>query len=115
MTGFTGSLGTQLLQALVNDPYVSKIVCLNRAEDALQRTQKAFAQRNVKVDLSKAEFHNAEFADARLGLSTEVYDTLRDEVDIVIYNAWNVNFNQPLEYFQGMYAPSNIFQKGTEI
>ena len=115
LTGSTGSLGTQLLQALLNDPIVSKIVCLNRAEDALQRTQNAFAQRNVKVDLSKAEFHKAEFADARLGLSTEIYDTLRNEADIVIHNAWKVNFNQSLESFQGTYAPSNLFQRGTEI
>ena len=94
LTGSTGSLGTQLLQALVNSPLVSKVVCLNRAEDALQRTQKAFAQRNVKVNLSKAEFHKAQFADTHFGLSTEIYDKLRDEADVIIHNAWNVNFNQ---------------------
>lgn len=94
LTGSTGSLGTQLLQALINDPQVSKVICLNRAEDALRRTQKGFAQRNVRVDLSRAEFHKAHFADPQFGLSTEAYNTLRDKVDVIIHNAWNVNFNQ---------------------
>lgn len=94
LTGSTGSLGTQLLQALVNDPIVLKVICLNRAEEALQRTQKGFAQRTVNVDLSKVEFYKTQFADAQFGLSIEGYKALRDEVGIIIHDAWNVNFNQ---------------------
>lgn len=104
LTGSTGSLGTQLLKPLIIDPQASKVVCLNRADNALQRTQDAFAQRTVKADLSKAEFHEAQFADVRFGLSTEAYDTLRDEGDVVIHNAWTVNSNQSLESFEGTYS-----------
>lgn len=104
LTGSTGSLGTQLLQALLKDPRVWKVVCLNRAEDALQRTQKALSQRNVKIDLFKAEFHKAQFADAQFGLSDDVHDMLTNEVNVVVHNAWNVNFNQSLESFEGTYS-----------
>lgn len=100
LTGSTGSLGTQLLQALITDPRVSKVVCLNRAEDALQRTQKGFASRNVNVDLSKVEFHKAQFTDAQFGLGTETFNALREEVNVIIHNAWNVNFNQSLDSFE---------------
>lgn len=92
LTGSTGSLGIQLLQAHVNDPVVSRVICLNRAEDALQRARKGLAQRTVSIDLSKA-FYKTQFADIEFVLSTEVYNTLRDEVDIIIHDAWNVNFN----------------------
>ena len=92
LTGSTGSLGIQLLQAHVNDPVVSRVICLNRAEDALQRARKGLAQRTVSIDLSKA-FYKTQFADIEFVLSTDVYNTLRDEVDIIIHDAWNVNFN----------------------
>lgn len=108
LTGSTGSLGTQLLQPLIIDPQVSKVVCLNCADNALQRTQDAFAQRTVKVDLSKAEFHKAQFADVSFGLSTEAYDTLRDEGDVVIHNAWTINSNQSLESFEGTYSEKKL-------
>ena len=100
LTGSTGSLGTQLLQALIADPQVSKIICLNGAEDALLRTQKGFASRNIKIDLSKVEFHKAQFSDPQFSLSPSTYTTLQSSVDIIIYNAWKVNFNQSLESFE---------------
>lgn len=100
LTGSTGSLGTQLLQALLHDRQVSRVICLNRAENALERTQKRFAQMNLIADLSKAEFYTADLGDGQLGLPTEVFGLLQDEADIIIHNAWNVNFNQPLESFE---------------
>lgn len=100
LTGSTGSLGMQLLQALLQGPQISKVICLNRAHDALQRTKTAFSQRGITPDLSKAVFHKAQFSDLHFGLLPGVYTTLQDEVQVIIHNAWNVNFNQSLESFQ---------------
>ncbi|KAK4693659.1 hypothetical protein P7C71_g3783, partial [Lecanoromycetidae sp. Uapishka_2] len=99
LTGSTGSLGTQLLQALIEDPQISKIICLNRAENALQRAQKSLTLQNIRLDLVKVEFHKAQFADPHFGLSAESYSSLLTQINIIIHNAWNVNFNQSLESF----------------
>lgn len=102
LTGSTGSLGTYILQALLMDPTVAKIYCLNRAKNARERHEKDFAERGEEHIFNdpKAEYLTANFDDPQFRLSNEKYAEIRDRADIVIHNAWKVNFNHSLESFE---------------
>ncbi|KAK4994905.1 hypothetical protein LTR66_005174, partial [Elasticomyces elasticus] len=110
LTGSTGTLGTNILQVLLRDPNVSKIYCLNRAPDARERHQKAFAARGEQYDLDpKVEFLTTEFGATQLGQSdeglltagcTKAWTTLLANVDVIIHNAWKVNFHHQMESFE---------------
>lgn len=103
LTGSTGSLGTQLLQALVRNSQVSHIHCLNRSKDALSRHEKDFKSRGVDVNLSGVAFHKAEFGEAQFGLSDEVYGGLKADVDVIVHNAWKVDFNHSVDSFEDVH------------
>jgi thioester reductase-like protein len=102
LTGSTGSLGTYILQALLKDPAVEKIYGLNRAANARERHQKDFTARGEDHDFSspQAEFLMANFDDPHFGLSGEKYGEVLARTDVVIHNAWKVNFNHSLESFE---------------
>jgi thioester reductase-like protein len=101
LTGSTGSLGTMLLKALLSDPNVSKVYCLNRSRNAQERHLKTFTDQGIAELLSsKANFLQASFGDRHLGLTEEKYVSLQLNTDVIIHNAWAVNFNQRLESFE---------------
>ncbi|KAI0023532.1 male sterility protein-domain-containing protein [Xylariomycetidae sp. FL0641] len=101
LTGSTGMLGSYLLDALIRSPSVEKVVCLNRAENGGRRRQVESMQvRGLSADFgSKVEFWHADLANPTLGLGPEVFDRLLRTADLVIHNAWPVNFNLPIEAF----------------
>lgn len=103
LTGSTGSLGTRLLQALVNDSRVNKIFCLNRAGDAETRHRKDIAARGVQMDLTHVEFHKAEFGAHQLGLTADTYNSIKASTDAIIHNAWKVDFNHTLDSFEDVH------------
>ena len=102
LTGSTGTLGTNILQVLLRDPQVVMVYCLNRSADARQRHEKNFADRGVveKYRLDNVEFLQADFGGSQLGLSDANYAKLVNDANILIHNAWTVNFNQTLESFE---------------
>ncbi|RYC63917.1 hypothetical protein CHU98_g2299 [Xylaria longipes] len=102
LTGSTGALGSYLLDQLVRNPAVARVVCLNRAEDGgVERQAKAMKERDLEQDYShKTEFHHADLSRADLGLPKDVYEYLLREADRVIHNAWPVNFNISTETFE---------------
>ncbi|GLB08380.1 hypothetical protein AtubIFM57258_004269 [Aspergillus tubingensis] len=74
LTGFTGQLGTYILDALLRDP--------SGAQGRL----------NFWIaDLSQ---------DGDLGLGPNVYTQLQQTATLIIHNAWTVNFNLPLGTFK---------------
>ncbi len=100
LTGSTGTLGTNILQVLLEDSQVIKVYCLNRAPDALERHQKAFADRVVHYDLAtKVEFLQAEFGGPQFGLESTKFKELKASVNVIVHNAWKVDFNHTLESF----------------
>ncbi|KAI9808850.1 MAG: putative NRPS-like protein biosynthetic cluster [Pycnora praestabilis] len=102
LTGSTGTLGTSLLEALLEDPNVSKIYCLNRAADAQERHERSFKERSLDYDISpksKVEFFQIEFGEPHFGLSIRDFSKLMADTDAIIHNAWKVNFNHRLESF----------------
>ena len=98
--GTTGSLGFQLLRKMVEDPRVTKIYCLNRASDAQEKFEKKLKELNTEMDRSKLVYFTIRLSENQLGLmTTQIFD-LKTEIDMIVHNAWKVDFNVPLESFE---------------
>ena len=102
LTGSTGSLGIELLDRFIKDPHVSQIFCLNRSSDAQQRQEKALSERfaNTQQNLKKMAYFTVDSALPQLGLAVQDFDMLVESVDIIVHNAWKIDFNQPLSSFE---------------
>ncbi|KAF2650921.1 hypothetical protein K491DRAFT_782258 [Lophiostoma macrostomum CBS 122681] len=104
ITGSTGSLGQHLLATLLEDPSVSHIYCLNRAGDARSRHLKNFQDGSKNADIdAKVTFMRTAFGEDRLGLLDNDYESLLRNVDVVIHNAWKVDFNHELASFEDVH------------
>ncbi|KAL4894674.1 acetyl-CoA synthetase-like protein [Aspergillus ambiguus] len=101
LTGSTGRLGAYLLDALMRNPSVEHIYCLNRALDSaqLQRQRSALLCLPSAFEKSRVTFWTADLSRPDLKLSQEAFATLRGSSTMVIHNAWPVNFNMPLASF----------------
>ncbi|MCJ1306689.1 hypothetical protein MMC25_000332 [Agyrium rufum] len=102
LTGATGCLGSHLLPVLSADPQYTKIYCLVRTlppADAdvcmLPDSDDAAAESS-----SKTIYLKVDFADPLLGLSYEIYTHLLQTTTHILHNAWTVNFNLPLAFFE---------------
>ncbi|KAJ5945718.1 NRPS-like enzyme [Penicillium verhagenii] len=103
LTGSTGSLGTYLLHSLLNNKNVTKIYCFNRTDDAAARQLESFQSKGLPTSpLSgpRVEFLHVSFGESQFGLPDNKYHCLLEEVDLIIHNAWKVNFNHPVESFE---------------
>ncbi|KAF4553644.1 AMP-binding enzyme-like protein 20 [Elsinoe fawcettii] len=100
LTGSTGSLGTYILNRLIQDATVTKVYCLNRSSDSSSRQHDAFTSRALDPDFSKVEFLQVSMGKDSFGLPASKYAALKDHVDIFIHNAWAVDFNLSLESFE---------------
>ncbi|KAI1500483.1 hypothetical protein F5X99DRAFT_236607 [Biscogniauxia marginata] len=106
LTGATGALGAHLLNQLLDDPKVEKIVCLVRGDDALGRISESMNLRGLSLagrDKTRTKKLTALTTDnlgaPNLGLAPETYSILRDSVTLIIHAAWPVNFNISLTSF----------------
>ncbi|KAI1078021.1 nonribosomal peptide synthetase [Whalleya microplaca] len=102
LTGSTGMLGSYMLDMMVRNPAVRRIICLNRAEDGGRKQQaKAAKERSLAGNYeSKTEFLHADMSRSDFGLPRDVFDGLLEDADRIIHNAWPVNFNIPIESFE---------------
>jgi len=103
LTGSTGYLGSYLLNTLVQDAAITHIYCLNRSADAFSKASQSFSEKALDFSASvqsKVTFWQASFGEAKFGLSGEQYNTLKATTDIVIHNAWKVDFNHKLRSFE---------------
>ncbi|KAI8243394.1 Non-canonical non-ribosomal peptide synthetase [Colletotrichum sp. SAR 10_96] len=103
LTGSTGNMGSYLLDELVRNPQVSKVICFNRSPDGgAGKQEKAMEERGLVSPgkSGKVEFFHTNLAQPSMGLREEVYGRLLKEVDRVVHNAWAVNFNMPFEAFE---------------
>ncbi|KAE8153644.1 hypothetical protein BDV25DRAFT_168634 [Aspergillus avenaceus] len=103
LTGSTGELGSYLLDELLKDPSIEKIYCLNRSAEAIEKQRASFEEKGLASpwlsETSRVEFYQAHFDQEYLGLSLGTYHNIQQRVDVVLHNAWPVNFNQPFERF----------------
>ena len=90
LSGSTGALGSALLALLAQNAQITKIYCLNRRRDP---THEALYPDHV-------HFLQAQLHQPNLGLDESKYQSLRSEVDLLIHNAWKVNFALPLRFFE---------------
>ncbi|KAK4997012.1 hypothetical protein LTR66_003502 [Elasticomyces elasticus] len=106
VTGTTGSLGTYLLSALLRDPCVTKVYCLNRGPDAKTRQKATFATLNLEQDANDSRLVHlqVDVGRERFGLESEAYSDLLANTDVVIHNAWKVDFNHSIESFEAQIA-----------
>lgn len=116
LTGSTGSLGSWVLSSLVARPEVSRVICIVRSrpgqsEDSFRRQIQA-AERSgstilpdlwSKIALVEAD-QEASSVGKTLGLSDGDYKTLRGRVTHILHAAWPMNFQLPLESFEGQFA-----------
>lgn len=103
VTGTTGSLGTCLLETLLEDDRISRIYCINRDPKAHRRHEEGFKRRGTSVDLEEVSgrvvFMKMTPRRPNFGLSRCDWLTIVDDIDAVIHNAWKVNFNHKLSSF----------------
>ena len=85
LTGSTGSLGSYLLDTLASSKNVAKIYCLNRRADADQQQAKTNAARGLISEWGdRVIFLHTDLSKPKLGLSSQVYDSLQNEAGVVI-------------------------------
>jgi thioester reductase-like protein/aryl carrier-like protein len=107
LTGSTGTVGTFLLQALLDRPGIEHVFCLNRSEDGGRAAQKLrMAERGINSDVfdGRATFLQSDLSRPHLGLDDKIYERLRDRVGLIVHNAWPVNFNLRLPAFRQQLA-----------
>lgn len=103
LTGSTGTIGTYLLRALLDHPWIGHIFCLNRSDDGGRATQTLrMAERSMKLDDldSRVTFLHSDLSQPHLGLDAQMYEQLRAHAGVIIHNAWPVNFNLRLSAFR---------------
>jgi thioester reductase-like protein len=96
LTGVTGSLGAHLLHALLRVPSIEKVYCLNRGADAHARTIDSLRSRDLDAPLDRVESFGADLTRPDLGLDRKI----AERVNLVIHNAWSVNFNMGVASFE---------------
>ena len=99
LTGATGSLGAHLLATMLEIPSIEKIYCLNRGGDPKgpqARTLESLKLRGRDVPLDRVESLTADLGKPGFGLDPRRIAG----VNLVIHNAWSVNFNMGVASFE---------------
>jgi thioester reductase-like protein len=102
LTGSTGSLGTHLLETLLENPTTSHVYCLNRRENApeIHETKAKATGFQLGQHRDRVSFLHPALGQPNLGLAEETYEVLRSTATLIIHNAWPVNFIMPLKTFR---------------
>ncbi|PSS05229.1 male sterility protein-domain-containing protein [Coniella lustricola] len=112
LTGSTGAVGCHILHALVQRPHVSKVYCLIRqnkkgkSNTTDQRIEEILAENHISEELTPEQRQKITTISydvqnpCRLGISSEDYETLRKSVNVIVHNAWAVNFVMDISGFE---------------
>jgi thioester reductase-like protein len=86
LTGSTGSIGSYVLDALLDQWHVRKIYCLNRAEDGEAAQTKASGSRGLDTDWiePRIEFLRVDLSQPDFGLSPLKYDEMLERTTHII-------------------------------
>ncbi|KAI9266000.1 male sterility protein-domain-containing protein [Sporodiniella umbellata] len=104
LTGATGSLGSNILQCLLQNQSVKKIYCLVRGKesDLKDRVLKSFESNFHDTSLlntERLEVLPMRLSEPNLGFTKKQYEQLKEEVTIVQHCAWLVDFNMTISHF----------------
>ncbi|KAK2603059.1 hypothetical protein N8I77_009543 [Diaporthe amygdali] len=99
--GSTGYVGSHIVAKLLKNSAISHIYCLNRGSDISASRKRTLSKldENIDVPLEKFTFMQVDLGAPHLGLAEEQYQKILNEVDIVLYNAWRLDFGLALHSF----------------
>ena len=102
LTGSTGALGSYLLESLASNESIKRIYCLNRSSDSEQRQDRAMASRGLTLHSHKNRvvYLKSDMSKSDLGLEHSVYSDIVENVELIIHNAWQVDFNLSLDSYE---------------
>ncbi|KAF3024208.1 putative secondary metabolism biosynthetic enzyme [Neopestalotiopsis sp. 37M] len=109
LTGATGGLGAHMLAQLVSKPNVSAVWTVVRAksdEAGLDRILQSLSTRGLELspeEKQKVIPIAGDLGQPDLGLGPTRLADLRSTLTLVIHSAWAVNFNIPVQSFEGQH------------
>ncbi|KAL8788694.1 MAG: hypothetical protein Q9195_007195, partial [Heterodermia aff. obscurata] len=98
LTGSTGSLGPHLLRRLLKHPKITRVWCLDRSDHAKDKHQTS--PMLSQLDQSRISYHKIDPSQPHLGLPEETISALHANINLIIHNAWKIDFNQTLPSFE---------------
>lgn len=106
--GPRGSLGPNIVKELLANRQIGTVYCLNRGTDGKEKIQNLFQDRHWQYDADSQRlvFMPIDLNKPRLGLSDKHYEELLNNVNIIVHNAWKVNFSWTIESFRSEYLRS---------
>ncbi|KAJ6630175.1 hypothetical protein B0H10DRAFT_1939389 [Mycena sp. CBHHK59/15] len=100
VTGTTGAFGCNIIAQLLALPNISMVYALNRPGSSIQdRQRNSFAENGIDIHLVeslKSKLLESDLNMPELGIPTDDYREIRENVTCIIHNAWQVNFNMSL-------------------
>ena len=84
LTGSAGSLGSYILDLLLDDPLVSKIYCLSRNESARKDQTESNTKRDLSTNFNKVSFLVSDLAKELFSLNQDVYQEMLQSVNYII-------------------------------
>ncbi|KAF7305562.1 PKS-PP domain-containing protein [Mycena chlorophos] len=104
LTGSTGGLGSHILDLLLRDDKIAKVYAFNRpnTKPMMDRQKTTFQDRGLDVEAlasSKVIFLEGDSTQSDLGLSDEVLVELKENLTMIVHNAWTLDFNRTLASF----------------
>ena len=115
--GSTGYLGSHLVAKLLKNESISRVYCLNRSEDAQKRQETSLVELDDSLSplLGKLEYLTIELGQSHLGLTAGAYEKLANEVDVMVYNSWRLDFGLAISSFEPfLRAACDLVQLSTE-
>ena len=84
LTGSAGSLGSYILDLLLDDPLVSRIHCLNHNESARKNQTESNTKRGLSTNFNKVSILVSDLAKELFSLSQDVYQEMLQSVNYII-------------------------------
>lgn len=108
VTGITGSLGAHTVAQLVQKQDINKVYCLVRAkskQDAERRVLESLYRRKLSAHVKSSHQKKiialpSDLSQPSLGVESDNYERMLEDVGLVIHLAWAVNFNMGIKSFE---------------
>ena len=121
LTGSTGSLGGHLLSHMAARDDIKSIICLIRKTDQDPQERQARALKDKNIELSAAAFSKVvvfavDASQTSLGLPSEDYSRLREQVTHIVHAAWPMDFKRGVASFESQFQTLfNLLNLAQEI
>ncbi|ROW14767.1 hypothetical protein VPNG_03833 [Cytospora leucostoma] len=108
LIGPRGSIGPNIVTDLLADQRVAKIYLLNRGDNGKELLSSIFVDRKVpfNVDDERLSFMPIDLGKRHIGLSPSHLEELLNNANLIIHNAWRVDFSWTLESYKETYLHS---------